>query len=145
MPEYECANIFPFIINGPLWLSQVLLVVYGAHISNSTRMIPGFTTSALAMLLIPLIANIGDATGFYSTIVILLIFGFASGAAQGTTFQMAAAFPPNYMGAVMLGNGISGIGANILRAITLMLFPASDAADNEFRGALTMFLIAFFI
>jgi len=94
MPSYQCASVFPFVINGPLWLTQVLLVVYGANISNSQRMIPGFALSALSMLLIPLIANIGDATGFYLTIVLLVLFGFSSGAAQGTTFQMAAAFPP---------------------------------------------------
>jgi hypothetical protein len=36
---------------------------------------------------------------------------------------MAANLPFKYMGAVMLGNGISAISCNILRAITIASFP----------------------
>jgi len=49
------------------------------------------------------------------------------------------------MGAVMFGNGIAGIGSNILRALTLIIFPADDDPQNSFRGALTIFMIAFFV
>ena len=33
MPGYQCANIWPFIINAPLWMTQIVLVVYGENIS----------------------------------------------------------------------------------------------------------------
>jgi len=49
------------------------------------------------------------------------------------------------MAAVMLGNGIVGIAANLLRAVTLMLFPASKGGvqnkDNSFYGAMIFFSI----
>ena len=38
-------------------------------------------------------------------------------------FTMAANLPFKYMGAVMFGNGMSAIGCNILRAITIAAFP----------------------
>ena len=55
---------------------------------------------------------------------------------------MAAAFPFKYMGAVMVGNGIAGLGSNFFRAFTLVMFPANDGVDNEFYGALTLFLFS---
>ena len=58
---------------------------------------------------------------------------------------MAAAFPPEYMAAVMFGNGLSGFGSNILRAATLLIWPADKSDQNEFRGALALYLIAFFV
>ena len=45
------------------------------------------------MIAIPLTANIADSTGFWLTIVALVVLGFASGACQGSAFAMAAAFP----------------------------------------------------
>ena len=35
-----------------------------------------------------------------------ILTGIASGMIQGTLYGMAGPFPPQYMGAVMLGNGI---------------------------------------
>jgi len=58
---------------------------------------------------------------------------------------MAAAFPQEYMGAVMFGNGVSGIGTNILRAITIEAFPPDKHPNNGFYGTLTVFLFAFVV
>lgn len=145
MPGKDAANIFPFVINGPLWLTQVLLVVYGDKITFSQRLIPGFAVMAATMIAIPLVVSIGDSAGFGLCCVVLIILGFASGMCQGTCYMMAAAFPPEYMGAVMFGNGISGIGTNILRAGTHLAFPASDAKNNLFIGAMSIFMFAFVV
>ena len=64
------------------------------------------------------------------------------GACQGTVFQMAAAFPFKYMGAVMVGNGMAGIGSNFFRAITLFVFPSDGGENNEFYGALSIFIFS---
>lgn len=49
------------------------------------------------------------------------------------------------MAAVMLGNGIVGISANFLRAVTLFSFPASKNGisnkENSFNGAMVFFAI----
>ena len=55
---------------------------------------------------------------------------------------MAARMPFKYMGAVMVGNAIAGIGSNILRAITIVSFPTDDGENNEFYGALTFFFVS---
>mmetsp|Transcript_23685 Transcript_23685/g.29363 ORF Transcript_23685/g.29363 Transcript_23685/m.29363 type:complete len:190 (-) Transcript_23685:732-1301(-) len=145
MNGYDVANIFPFVINGPLWLTQVLLVVYGENISFSQRLVPGFSVCAVVMIAVPLVSDVGDSTGFGLTILVLIVLGFASGACQGTCYMMAAAFPPEYMGAIMLGNGVSGIGTNILRAATLKIFPADKGDNNLFLGALSIFLFGFLV
>lgn len=55
---------------------------------------------------------------------------------------MAGVLPFRFMGAVMLGNGIAGIAANILRALSLIIWPPGQGTNNEFKGALAFFLIA---
>jgi len=58
--------------------------------------------------------------------------------------------PFKYMAAVMLGNGLSGILCNIVRALTLFAFPASKTVDgvlienkdNSFYGALVFFSLS---
>ena len=52
---------------------------------------------------------------------------------------MAAQFPPEYMGIVMVGNGIAGIMSNVSRLVTLFIWPADQDPDNAFRGALASF------
>ena len=54
---------------------------------------------------------------------------------------MAGVLPFKFMGAVMLGNGIAGVASNILRALTLIIWPAGTG-NNEFKGALAFFLFA---
>ena len=81
MPEYPVGNIWPFVINGPQWTTQVLLVVYGANVTHSMRIIPGFSALAMCLVIIPILCNIGGATGFYTVSAMLLILGTASGAA----------------------------------------------------------------
>lgn len=145
MPDYLCGNIWPFVINFPLWTTQVLLVVYGQKITPSQRLIPGFAAQAICMLIIPALCDIGGSAGFYSTTILLVFLGFFSGACQGTAFSLAAAFPPEYMSAVMFGNGVSGFGSNLLRAATLAIWPASEDQKNSFIGAMALYSIAFVI
>jgi hypothetical protein len=45
--------------------------------------------------------------------------------------------PPKYMGAIMFGNGLSGITCNLLNCITLVAFP-----DDEFLGSLVYFILS---
>ena len=100
---------------------------------------------AATMIIIPVLCNVGGATGFFTTDVMLLVLGVSSGFCQGTTYQMAAAFPPEYMSAVMFGNGLSGFGSNCLRAATLLIWPADKSEHNSFIGALALYMIAFLV
>ena len=121
----------------------MLLVAYGQNVTYSQRLLPGFSVLSLTCILIPIFAKIGGATGFWLCNMTLVFNGLAGGAAQGTIYGMAAAFPPQYMAAVMFGNGLSGIGSNILRAIVILIWPAADGEDSAFKATLTLFMIAF--
>ena len=94
------------------------------------------------MLILPFIANIGGSTAYWSCFFVLILLGALQGTTQGTVFTMAAAFPFKYIGAVMVGNGIAGIGSNLFRAATLIAFPSSGGPNNEFYGALTLFIFS---
>lgn len=50
--------------------------------------------------------------------------------------------PSKYVGAVMLGNGLSGITMNVLRAICLIIFPPDESKENLFYGSLVYFILA---
>ena len=56
---------------------------------------------------------------------------------------MASAFPPKYMAAVMLGNGIAGLGTNLLRVATLFIWPADEGEKNAFRALLSLYIFTF--
>ena len=98
---------------------------------------------AITMIALPLLAKVGGGLGFYMCTLVLVFNGLASGACQGTIYGMAAAFPPKYMGAVMFGNGLAGIGSNILRGIVIVIWPESDGEDSAFKATFTLYMIAF--
>jgi hypothetical protein len=56
-----------------------------------------------------------------------MIFGLISGIGIASVFSLAGGLPPKYMGAVVLGNGITGFVVNVLRAITLELWPVGKS------------------
>ena len=130
MEGYQIPNLWPFVMNGPLWLTQVLLVIYGNRITWTQRLVPGFGFMAVTMLVLPFLCHIGGSTGFWTSNVLLVFYGVSCGAAQGSTFMMGALFPFKYMSAIMLGNGISGFGSNVLRAGTLWIWPADKKPEN---------------
>ena len=121
---------------------QVFLVVYGANIAYSKRIIPGFATLAICMIIIPLLCQVGGSTGFYSCCLVMFLGGIGSGSAQGTVYMMAAAFPPEYMAAVMFGNGLAGLGVIGLRGIAISIWPADGADGNAFKATLALYLFA---
>ena len=73
--------------------------------------------------------------------VILFIFGIITGICQASVFSMAGVLPFEFMGAVMLGQGIAGIIANVLRALSLIIFPVTKNENNLYIGALVYFLV----
>lgn len=50
---------------------------------------------------------------------------------------MAGMMPSSYMGAVMFGNGVSGIACNVLNCITLIAFP-----DSLYQSSFIYFILA---
>ena len=101
-------------------------IFYGGKVSYTFKLVFGFSLLAVLMVLLPLAAQYlrdPDSTGYYTCLVILLILGIDGGFLQSSVFGMAGMLPPSYMGAVMFGNGISGITCNVINCITLVAFP----------------------
>lgn len=96
------------------------------------------------MISLPLVANYLEAgAAFGVCMALLLTFGAIGGVTQGGVFALAGMFPGKYMGAVMFGNGISGIAMNALKAICLAAFPPTvDGSDGDFKGCLIYFILA---
>ena len=63
---------------------------------------------------------------------------------QGGVFGYASMFSPWMMGAVMFGQGMSGVVCNFIWLICLIILPASTEGlnDNDFIGCMIYFSIA---
>ncbi len=132
--------MFPFAVNGLLVVMSVVTILYGRFIPLTVRLVGGFLCISILMILLPLAAEYfadPDKTGYALCLVILLIFSIFSGTLQSSVFGLGGMLPFKYMGAIMLGNGLSGISTNILQTICLLALP-----DNEFESAMVYFVIS---
>ena len=120
------------------------MVITGTKYSYNARISFVFATTATFLIIIPFVAYIGGKAGFWLVFFVLLIFGFLSGLAQASVMALAGGMPFRYMAAIMLGNGISGISANIFRGLTLVWFPVDNSDDKKaiFWGTFTYLIIA---
>lgn len=94
------------------------------------------------MILVPLLAHLGGGAGFWSVFAVLFIYGFIAGVNSASVFEMTGGLPFKYMGVLMLGFGISGLTSNVLRAISLWIWPVDGGVENAFIGALVYYLVA---
>mmetsp|Transcript_17769 Transcript_17769/g.30085 ORF Transcript_17769/g.30085 Transcript_17769/m.30085 type:complete len:177 (+) Transcript_17769:312-842(+) len=141
MEGYQPAFVYPFAVNGLLAITQVIMVVYGHKYSDRLKIQLGYFVASLIFLSLPFASHYGQSPGskFYTCFFILFFFGFVSGVVQGQVFGLASIMPPKFMGAVMFGNGVSGILMNVLRAILQLALPGVDQA---FKVALIFFILA---
>jgi len=138
MHEYHPASVFGFAVNGLLIFTSIWTMIYGNKYPFVWRISGGYLVIAVLMIVLPLITNALTSGGaFAADISILLIFGVFGGIVQSSTFALSGMLPPKYMGAVMFGQGISGIALNLCRAICLLAIP-----NNSFLGALVYFILA---
>ena len=86
---------------------------------------------------------------FWLVFIVLIPFGFIQGIAQSSTFAFAGQLPFRYMAALMFGQGLGALGCNVIRAITLEVWPPyiNTVADehNAFVGAIVFFSITVII
>ena len=65
---------------------------------------------------------------------------------QGGVFGIAGVFPSKYTGAVMIGQGVSGLTCNFLRAVCLLILPPNEELKlrdmNSFYGTLIYFALS---
>jgi hypothetical protein len=93
----------------------------------------GFALLCIVLLVTPFVRNL--------TLFCLLsaVVSVGDGIVQGSLFGLASAFPPSYLVAVLIGNGVGGVLAALLRIITKVSF----AHDEE--GLLASSRLYFFL
>ena len=139
MPGYNPASVYPFAVNAFVVTLQVWVVLKGYQFSYVSRAVPSFLAGAVIMIVLPVLGCLEPKTGFWACFLAMMIFGMFSGVVQASVFGAAGALPFKYMGAVMLGNGIAGLGTNIIRMLTLVIWPPSADPQNEYRSSLVFF------
>lgn len=77
--------IYPFAVNGFLSVTQVVMIVYGHHLSNQFKVQVGFLLAAALIISLPFLAhgNSDPGTAFWSCFAVLLFFGVVNGMIQG--------------------------------------------------------------
>jgi len=138
MHEYHPSSVFGFAVNGLLIFTSIWTMIYGNKYPFVWRISGGYLVIAALMIALPLITNaLNSESAFIADILILLIFGVFGGIVQSSTFALGGMLPPKYIGAIMFGQGISGIVLNLCRAICLLAIP-----NDPFLGALVYFILA---
>jgi hypothetical protein len=116
--------------------------VAGGKYSFTTRIAWTFVLSGVVLILFPILANLGGSLGFWLVFFDLFFFSIVSGICRASIYALCADLPYRYMGAVMFGSGISGILSNVLRALSLVIWPISDDPTNAYTGVLAYSLLA---
>ena len=85
MEGYQPVFIYPFAVNGFLSVTQVIMIVYGHHLSNQFKVQVGFLLAAGLTMCLPFLAhgNQDPGTAFWSCFAVLLFFGVVNGMIQG--------------------------------------------------------------
>ena len=113
--------------------------------SHNLKISLSFGIGGLIMVGLPWVTLIiGQNIGYYLVLAILTVFGSINGVSEALIWALAGGMPHKYIAAIMLGEGISGIISNLLRLMTLYLFPdePSWAAVMFFSVSALMAFIA---
>lgn len=146
-PSYNPGFTFSLTLNAPNFAFNFLGIFLVRYISLKLRLVVGLVFIFFLILAMPFVANfMSESAGWAITLLIIAVMGIANSFVQGGVFGFAGIFPFKYTGAVMLGNGLSGLSMNLFRMITLLIFPPSDNDDpndhSAFIGCLIYFIIA---
>jgi hypothetical protein len=145
--HHNPAFTFGLTLNAPNFAFNFVGIFLARYISLGLRLIVGLIFILVITIAMPIITNyLPESSGWILILSVIVIMGIANSFVQGGIFGFAGIFPFKYTGAVMLGNGLSGLSMNFFRMITLAIFPPqndSSIKDNTaFIGSLIYFVIA---
>ncbi len=140
LPSFQF--IMSIVFNIATVTFQFLGVVFGERIPLSFRMVLTFAPFVVAMVLVPFVRQIVDGTTARLGFVLGLVFlsGMSTAIGFNCVIGLASQFPPEYVGAVMLGQGVAGILVGAIRIITKASFGETKSGVNT--STLLYFLLA---
>jgi equilibrative nucleoside transporter 1/2/3 len=124
-PTFPWQFIVGLAYNYPSIAALLLSVKYGPRVSFTTRTLFGLVTSLLALGSVPLVtqgvpfADISLGT----MLLVTFITGIAVSTMFGGILGLASIFPPRFITAVMIGNGVAGIIVTLIGILTRFVFP----------------------
>jgi equilibrative nucleoside transporter 1/2/3 len=146
-PNYNPAFVFGLTLNAPNFAFNFVTIFFAKYISQTLRIVSSLVVIFACTWAMPIVAEYTDgSTSWVLILIVIVVMGIASAFSQGGLFGFASMFPGQYTGAVMLGNGLSGLSMNVLRMITLAAFPPAEEGDKsnnkDFIGSMIYFAIA---
>jgi len=144
---YKPQFTLPMIIFFPLVSFQIVLIALGKHFPMKAKLVGGLGMLTFLFFIFLLFAK-GIANldmSFYVAILIVLLLGTFNAVAQGTAGGLCGAMGGNgqYMGACMIGNGVSGVMSNLLQFACLLIIGNQDS--DLFKVTMLFFIIIAFV
>ena len=138
---FDPAAVYPFAVNGLLSVSQIFTVFFGHKMTQKAKVQGMFNAAALIMFMLPLVTNAvrNTAAKFWVAFGLLFVYGPLYCIVQGTVFGLASILPPAYVGAVMVGGGLSGI---ISTLVGMLLIGALPGSSHLYAQALIFYIWA---
>ena len=116
------------------------MVFLGHRISTWVKIQGMYLLAAILMISLPFVTHYikidAAAEKYWTVFTILFIYSPIGGIVQGTTFSLAGPLPSPYVGAIMIGNGLSGIGSTLFSLLLVAVLPGSE---NLFTQAVILF------
>ena len=146
-PSHDPAFDFTLILNSLNFIFNFVNMFTIRLIPLKFRLVVSLLAIFGLLWSMPFISNyLSESKGWLSIIIIIVAMGVANSFAQVGIYGFAGVFPPKYTGAVMIGNGLSGLSMNIFRMSTLVAFPPKEIEEGEtdntaFIGCIIYFAI----
>lgn len=127
--EYNPTYYFPimnFILNV---VFQFFLVFFGNKFSYFRQMFISVSILIVTMIALPFILFYSDSKiGFYLSCIAIILNGFSNAIFQSNLYGICGFLPFKFVVGVSYGNGIAGLGVNIIKYIILASFDENDSS-----------------
>ena len=103
MPTFYPASTFPFAIQVLSLFSSLFFTIFRDRwIQIDVQIIANFSIQAVLLTIMPILANIGGPTGYWTMFLDLVVFGWFTGMLQGAVCSENAKLPGNYIAIFLL-------------------------------------------
>ncbi|CAI2368546.1 unnamed protein product [Moneuplotes crassus] len=146
-PEYDPGFFFCLLFNWPLLVCNILLIYLSTRVTLSFRIYLAYAVIIIACFLMPLVTEYLPKTmAWYALVPTVMLNGAGNSFVQGGMSGFASIFPPKYITALLVGQGVNGMLLNSVKMILLAILPPDESLGakdmNSFYDSL-IFLSVF--
>lgn len=134
----------PFLNFLPTLIFQPLSILYGHLWTFNVRIITSYVIVGVILVCTPIIVELtSESLGFIIICVTTVVNGAVNAVSQSGLAGLMGPMPGQYMNALMLGNGLSGLCVSALRLLCLAIF--TQNSEGYLHSTELYFAIAGFI